>query len=111
MKKFVLVFAIFLTACAHTHNDGFKEKEVVTETVYVIRKATDQQKNLPPMPPPLNVEKADQLQLAEWIVKSEQRMMDLESIIRRLVEFYEKPITEEERKKLEQDKKATTTKK
>lgn len=105
MKSLITVLmALTLSGCALT--DGFVRKEVVVETQYIVRKATDQQKALPPQPAPINVTTADQSALAEWIVRTEQRMLDLESIIRRLVEFYERPVTAEERKKLEAEKPA-----
>lgn len=97
-----ILLSLVLSGCAIT--DAFVRKEVVVETQYVVRKATDQQKMLPAQPSPIDVNTADQSALAEWIVQSERRMMDLESIIKRLVEFYEKPVTEEERKKQEQQK-------
>ena len=99
-----LMLAGVLSGCAMT--DGFVRKEVVIQTEYVLRKATDQQKAIPPQPSPIDVNTADQSALAEWIVRTEQRMMDLESIIKRLIEFYEKPVTEAERKKLEAEKPA-----
>lgn len=97
-----LILTLTLSGCALT--DGFVRKEVVTETHYIVRKATDQQKALPAQPTPIDVATADQSALAEWIVRTEQRVLDLESIIKRLIEFYEKPVTEEERKKLEAEK-------
>lgn len=98
--------ALTLTACS-----TFRDVEVVKEYHYVVRQATDQQKNLPPMPEPLDVTTADQSALATWILRSEQRMMDLESIIKRLVEFYERPVNDEERRKLDEEKKAAEAKK
>lgn len=92
MKRMLIavVAALALAGC-----DTFVRKEVVVETRYVVRKATDQQKALPPFPTPINVVTADQLALAEWIAQSEKRQYDLESIIKRLIEFYEKAPTEE----------------
>lgn len=98
-----LAASLLLAGCGTT---GFQRKEVVVETQYIIRKATDQQKALPPMPQPIDVTTADQTALAEWIARTEGRMLDLEAIIKRLIEFYEKPVTEAERKKLEDEKKA-----
>ncbi len=97
-----LILTLTLSGCALT--DGFVNKEVVVETQYIVRKATDQQKALPAQPTPIDVATADQSALAEWIVRTEQRVLDLEAIIKRLVEFYEKPVTEAERKKLEEEK-------
>lgn len=103
MKLVLIALAALLAGCSTTE---FERKEVVIETQYVIRKATDQQKALPPMPQPIDVATADQIALAEWIARTEGRMLDLEAIIKRLIEFYEKPVTEAERKKLEGEKKA-----
>jgi uncharacterized lipoprotein NlpE involved in copper resistance len=94
MKRIILALAatLALAGC-----DTFVRKEVVVETHYVVRKATDQQKALPPYPAPLNVATADQLSLADWIAQSEKRQYDLESIIKRLVEYYEQAPTPEEK--------------
>jgi hypothetical protein len=81
-----LLLVIGLTGC-----ETFVRKEVVVQHDYIVRKATDQQKALPPFPAPINVLTADQLALAQWIADSERRQLDLESIIRRLIEFYEAP--------------------
>jgi hypothetical protein len=94
-----LILTLMLSGCAFT--DGFVRKEVVIQKEYVIRKATDQQKALPPFPTPLNVETADQIALAQWIADNEKRQLDLESIIKRLIEFYERTPTVEEKKAIE----------
>jgi hypothetical protein len=93
-----LILMLMLSGCA---TDAFVRKEVVIQKEYVIRKATDQQKVLPPFPTPLNIETADQLALAQWIVDNEKRQLDLESIIKRLIEFYERTPTVEEKKAIE----------
>lgn len=95
MKLAVVLLATLLSGCALT--DNFVRKEVVVQREYVIRKATDQQKALPPFPPSINVLTADQLTLAQWIADSERRQLDLESIIRRLIEFYEQAPTAAEK--------------
>lgn len=95
----IAVLAASLTGCAFP--DAFVRKEVVVETHYVVRKATAEQKKLPSQPEPIDVDTADQSALADWIVRSENRTMDLESIIKRLIEFYEKPVTDAERKEVE----------
>jgi hypothetical protein len=89
-RTLIAICALMLSACAF--DDAFVRKEVVTETVYVVRKATDQQKALPPMPTSIDVTKASQTDLAQWLADSERRMLDLEAIIRNLVDFYEKPV-------------------
>ncbi len=93
----ILPMVAVLAACA----TPTPQKEVVVQHNYVVRTASEQQKALPPNPPPIDVATADQIQLAEWIVQSEGRMLTLESIIKRLIEFYERPVTADERKKAE----------
>lgn len=80
-------------------------KEVVIETRYVLRKASEAQKQLPPQPAPIDVDKATQADLAEWIAQNEKRALDLEAIIRRLIQFYEMQPTEDEKKAVEPTKK------
>jgi uncharacterized protein YceK len=89
MKKIVLALAIAVLGLSGCATDSFVKKEVVIQYEYVIRKATDQQKALPDYPPVLDVETADQLGLAQWIADNEKRQLDLESIIKRLIEYYE----------------------
>lgn len=96
----IAVLAILLSGCTTTIR-----KEVVIETRYVVRTASEAQKRLPPHPAPINVDTATQSDLAEWIAQSERRALDLEAIIRRLVEFYEMKPTEDEKKAVEPQKK------
>ena len=110
MRYILLVLVLFLVGCATTKpGDGYVEKELIVETQYVVRKASSAQKKLPDYPAPINVATATQLDLADWIARSEERMLNLESIIKRLVEFYEKPITDDEKKDAESKKTVTKT--
>lgn len=96
MKALVIVLCVALSGCALFEK---KTTEVVTRTQYVVRTASPAQKTLPPQPAQIDVTKATQLELAEWILQTERRMLNLESMIARLVEFYEKPPTEAEKAK------------
>lgn len=94
MKKLFIAscMAIFLLSGCGT----FKRKEVVIETQYIVRKASEAQKVLPPYPSPIDVKTADQLGLAQWIASNEERQLRLEALIRELIAFYEKePLKEE----------------
>lgn len=91
MKFLILSLSIFLTACATT---GYKDVQVLTKTEYVVRTATAQQKQIPPYPPNINVQTADQVQLANWIAETEERQLRLENIIQGLINFYEAPVVE-----------------
>jgi outer membrane biogenesis lipoprotein LolB len=101
MKFIVAIMAVALLAGCET----ITRKEVVVETRYVVRKASEAQKQLPPYPPAINPDTATQTDLAEWIAQNEKRMLDLESIIRRLIQFYEMLPTEEEKKAVGEEKK------
>jgi hypothetical protein len=94
MRNTILILAacLALAGC-----DTFVRKEVVVEYKYVVRKATDQQKNKPEYPPAIDVSKANQLQLAEWIKQNEERGLRLESLIDTLISFYEKEPSVEEK--------------
>lgn len=97
MRVFIISLCLLLTGC-----ETFTKKEVVVKTEYIVRSASNAQKELPPHPTPINIQSATQLELAQWIVETEKRMLDLESIIKRLIEFYEKP--EEKKPVKEEDK-------
>lgn len=91
MKKVLLAILISLTlgGCA---TDKFVRKEVVVEYKYIVRSASQAQKEKPKYPDTLDVANADQLSLATWIKQSEERQLRLEAIIDELIEFYEKPV-------------------
>jgi hypothetical protein len=93
-RLLILALAPVLAACGTL---GQVRTETVVETRYVIRQASAAQKQLPPNPAPIDVSKATQLDLAEWIAQSERRMLDLEDLIRRLIEFYERPLKDDEK--------------
>lgn len=110
MRYALILFSLLLVGCASTKpGDGYIQKELVVEHQYIVRKASSAQKKLPDYPAPINVATATQLDLADWIARSEERMMNLESIIKRLVEFYEKPITDDEKKDAASKKTVTKT--
>lgn len=87
MKNIILAIGLclVLSGC-----NTFVRKEVVVEYKYVVRKATDQQKNKPEFPTPIEIKTANQLQLAEWIKQTEERELRLEALIDTLITFYEK---------------------
>jgi hypothetical protein len=88
----------------------FTQKEVLVQNVYVVRSASAAQKTIPPYNDPIDVSKATQIDLSKWIVASEKRTWELESLIAELIKFYEQPVTEADRAKLAADVKAAATK-
>ena len=87
MRAFILACAFVLAGCQTQ-----PRVEVVVETKYVVRTASETQKKLPSYPEAIDPLTANQLELATWIGATEKRMMDLEAIILELVSFYEKPV-------------------
>lgn len=103
MKTLVtLISTLMLVGCAST---GFKDTEVVTETRYITRVASEAQKQLPPLPPNINVETATQSELAQWLLLNEEYILNLQARIRQLILFYEAKPTEAEKKAAEPEKK------
>lgn len=92
MKKLLLILCLVISGCAST---SFKDTKVVTETHYVVRTATAQQKELPPYPANLDINTATQTDLANWIAENEDRQLKLELIIKELINFYESPVVGE----------------
>lgn len=88
----------------------FTQKEVLVQNVYVVRSASSEQKTIPPYTAPIDVSKATQIDLSKWIVSSEQRTWELEAIIAELIRFYEQPVSEAERAKLDASKKEAEAK-
>lgn len=91
--KHILILAMFfaLSGC------GTKQPqppEVIVKNQYIVRTAPDQLKKLPQYPDPINLDAATQTDLARWINKTEGYINDLESMIKILVDFYEKPVTD-----------------
>lgn len=89
MNKLVLLICVALSACAST---GFKDKEVVVQKEYIVRTAPTTLKTLPLLPDAIDVTKADQITLANWLNKNEDYIAKLEAMIGTLVNFYEKPV-------------------
>jgi hypothetical protein len=89
VKALVLALAVVLAGCSSVP----KERTVyVPKVEYVVRTAPEALKQLPPYPEKIDVMKADQLTLADWLVKNEQYILGLESLLRELIKFYEAPV-------------------
>jgi hypothetical protein len=89
VKALLLAIAVVLAGCSTVP----KERVVyVPKVEYVVRTAPDALKQFPTYPEKIDVTKADQLTLADWIVKNEQYVLALESLLRELIKFYETPV-------------------
>lgn len=86
MKKLLICLMLVLSGCAT------QQKEVLVQHDYVVRTAPSELKKMPAYPAAIDVQKANQLELAQWITNNEQYIYQLESKIRLLIEFYEKPV-------------------
>jgi hypothetical protein len=91
---FLSVLSVFLTGCIctyPTHNSN-----VITEYQFIVRTADAQLKQEPTRPAVINTDTGDQIDLATWIAKNEGYIKDLRASRKRLIEYYERPITKEE---------------
>lgn len=96
MKYLILVLAIFLAACGTVPQKP--EPQVVVKKEYVVRTADASLKAIPPLGPKIDPDKASQADLARWIKDTEEHRLKLEARITTLIEFYEKPVKEEDKK-------------
>lgn len=96
MKYLILVLALFLTACGSMPQKP--EPQVVVKKEYVVRTADNVLKVIPPVGPKIDPDKASQADLAKWIAETEEHRLKLEARIKTLIEFYEKPVEEKDKK-------------
>lgn len=98
MKTLILAAVLVLSGCANMGN--FKNTEVLVQKEYIVRTAPDTLKALPPLPADLkDPNTASNSEVASWINDTEEYAANLESIIKNLIQFYEKPVTEQEKTK------------
>jgi len=94
MKKIFLAFLLTATfglvGCETTKPDT----QVLIKKEYVVRTAPESLKSIPPYPAPIDVKTANQIDLAKWMLDNEKYLLSLESQIKSLIEFYEKPVEE-----------------
>ena len=88
-----ILSTVFLTGCIC--NPTIKEV-VVTEYKYVVRTADEHLKEEPVAPAMIDIENSTQIDLANWIAKNHAYAKDLRVSRKRLIEFYEKPPTQQE---------------
>lgn len=94
---FLICVSCVLSGCALFDPFVKKETVVITQYEYIVRQADESLKKKPPYPPPIDIATADQMALSYWLLQNENRMLDLEATIDRLIKFYEKPVSEEEK--------------
>lgn len=86
-KIIIAVFSLFLLSACETN-----PPKIIVEKEYVIRKAPDNLKKIPDYPLSIDITTANQIDLANWILLSEERQWQLENKINELILFYEAPI-------------------
>jgi len=96
MKYLIIVLAVFLSACGTIPQKP--EPQVVVKKEYVVRTADQSLKTLPAIGPKINPDTASQADLSRWIRDTEEHRLKLEARIITLIEFYEKPIDEKDKK-------------
>ena len=67
------------------------QKEIIVEKEYIIRTAPKELKELPEYPSEIRLENQNNLDVATFIVKSEEYILQLETKIKALINFYEQP--------------------
>lgn len=98
---FLFLAATVLFGCATTKEPFVPEAvepKIITKTEYILRIPPAELLTIPPQVENIDVETATQADVAEWLVKNEQRIKQLESTIKGLGEFLV-----EEQKKLERE--------
>ena len=90
----IIPLCIGLTGCIC--NPQANKPTILTEYEFIVRTADAQLKQEPQAPEMIDVETADQTDLATWIAKNDKYINDLRVSRKRLIQFYEKPVTKEE---------------
>lgn len=92
MKKSLLigmVLPLFVTGCA-TFGDGLPgyQPETVKQVEYIVKIPPKELMTLPPQVEPIDIDTAQQSDVAAWIIRNEQRMKMLEDMLRGLAQFF-----------------------
>lgn len=79
MKSIILPFMFLcLVSCGST------PAKVIVKDNYIVRKIPDQLLVIPDQVPPLDLTNATQKSLSAWLIRSEERTMDLETKLKEI---------------------------
>ena len=108
MKKlfFLIASSLALIGCSTTTKSIPPEKLVVKETQYIVRVPPAELMTLPAKPADVDVDKADQAAVAEWLLRKEAYTLELENMLKRLAQFFETEQAMADAKAAEENKKA-----
>ena len=107
MKKlFALIVALALVGCSTTPKPIPPEKLVIKETQYIVRIPPAELMTLPAKPADVDVEKADQAAVAEWLLRKEKYTLELENMLKRLAQFFKTEQDKANAQAAEENKKA-----
>jgi hypothetical protein len=89
MKKTLIafVFAVALAGCASRATIPL-EQPVVQRVEYVIKVPPQELLSIPPNVQPIDVERAKQSDVAQWIILNEQRTRKLENMLMEIAKFF-----------------------
>ena len=89
MKKLILaVILASLVGCATIPPKVPLEKQIVTQTEYVIKIPPAALMKLPPPVPNIDVDKAKQSDVAAWLLQKEQYTRELENQLKDIAQFF-----------------------
>lgn len=100
IKLLNILLVLLISACAHDHSLQKPEKDVIKETVYIVKIPPKELLTIPANVPNINIDTATQTDVARWIISNEKRMLSLESMIVEIANFLNL-----EQQKLNEDKK------
>jgi len=91
MKKILLILSscMLFTGCA-TFGDGSRgcAPSTAKQVEYIIKIPPKELMTLPPAVEPVDARTAKQSDIAQWIIRNEERSKTLEDIIRQLAQFF-----------------------
>lgn len=85
---YTLIAVTLLVGCASTPDIVPTEKVVIKEVEYVVRIPPPELMTLPQEVPDLNVDSADQADVAEWFLMKEQYTRELENLLMSIAKFF-----------------------
>ena len=83
----ILTLCTVILGCGSTPKPIPPEKLVIKETRYIIRVPPAELLSLPPPVQPLDVDTADQLAVANWLIDKERYTLEIQNKLKRIAEF------------------------
>lgn len=87
MNKLIAIIAMTVFVAGCDINPVKPESRAYKQVEYVVRVPPKEMITLPKAPAPIDVEKADQADVADWLLQKEKYTRSLENIIQSVAEF------------------------